>query len=120
MKRIYVAGPYSADNVLDVLNNIRVGLEISTEIFLRGYAPFAPWLDFHFVLMSKGAKLTVPMFYAYSMAWLDVADAIFLCPGWQQSKGTIAECERAMEHAMPIFEDIDKMDAWFRQGECKP
>ena len=51
--KVYVAGAYSADNVLDVLSNIRRGIRASTEIFLAGYSPFCPWLDYHFQLQLQ-------------------------------------------------------------------
>ena len=41
--RVYVAGPYSADNVIDVLENIRKGQRASVEILLDGHDPFCPW-----------------------------------------------------------------------------
>ena len=48
MKRIYVAGKYSADNVIDVLNNIHIGTKKCVEILKQGDAPFCPWLDYQF------------------------------------------------------------------------
>ena len=48
---MYVAGAYSSDNVLGVLDNMRRGMRMSTEIFLAGFSPFCPWLDYQFQLM---------------------------------------------------------------------
>lgn len=71
MKRVYVAGAYSADSTMGTLHNIRKGIRASTEIFLMGYAPFCPWLDFQFVLMLReGEQLYINQFYQYSFAWL--------------------------------------------------
>ena len=78
MKRIYVAGPYSADNVMDVIRNIRNGVHAATILFRAGYSPFCPWLDYHFVLMDFGDKLTIDDFYRYSIDWLSVSDALFV------------------------------------------
>ena len=49
MKRVYVAGAYSADNVIDVLENIRRGIEKCAELLGEGIAPFCPgWIiSFH-------------------------------------------------------------------------
>ena len=107
MKRIYVAGPYSADNVIDVLRNIRNGIEASQQVFMQGYAPFCPWLDYHFVLMDFGDALTLDDFYQYSMAWLDVSDGLLVLPGYETSKGTLAEIKRAERLNIPVYYDID-------------
>lgn len=104
MKRLYIAGPYSADNVIDVLDNMRRGMRTGTEALLQGWAPFVPWHDFHFQLMLRGDEaLTVDDYYRYSLAWLEVSDAMLVLPGWENSKGTLAEIERAKKIGMPIY-----------------
>jgi hypothetical protein len=112
MKRIYIAGAYSAENVITVLDNIREGMRASLEVFLAGFAPFCPWLDFHYQLMLRpGEKLTVPDFYEYSKAWLEVSDAMYIHPNsdWRNSKGTLAEIQRAKEMAIPVYYDLGEM-----------
>lgn len=110
MKRVYVAGAYSANNVIDVLDNMRRGMRVSTEVLLAGYAPFSPWLDFHFQLMLRGAeKLTVEDYYEYSLAWLRVSDVVLVLPGWENSKGTKAEIAEAHRLMIPVVYDIDQV-----------
>ena len=107
MKRIYIAGAYSADNVISVLDNMREGMRLATKVLLLGYSPFVPWFDFHFQLMLRGdEKLTIKDYYRYSIDWLEVSDAILIIPNWKRSKGTIAEIEKAKELKIPIFYDI--------------
>jgi hypothetical protein len=104
MKRVYVAGPYSADNVITVLDNIRRGQRMSTRVMLAGYAPFCPWIDFHFQLMLRGGeKLTVKDYYQYSMAWLEVSDVMLILPNYETSSGTIAEVNRGLELNKPVY-----------------
>ena|ERR1035437_10560980 len=104
MKRVYVAGAYSSDNVLGVLNNIREGIRVSTEILLAGYAPFCPWLDHSFVLaLREGENISVQNFYDYSTAWLEVSDMVVLVPGWENSHGTRAEIEIARTLNIPVY-----------------
>lgn len=107
MKRVYIAGSYSADNVITVLDNMRLGMRKSTEVLLAGYAPFCPWLDYHFQLMLRDEeKLSVSNYYAYSMAWLEASDAVLVLPNSENSKGTQAELIRARELGIPIVESV--------------
>jgi len=107
MKRIYIAGAYSANNVITVLDNMRKGMRLATKVFLLGYSPFCPWLDFHFQLMLKeGEILTVEDYYRYSIAWLEVSDAMLLVPGYSQSPGTLKEICIAIDLNIPIYHDI--------------
>lgn len=102
--KVYVAGAYSADNVLDVLSNIRRGIRASTEIFLAGYSPFCPWLDYHFQLqLQDNEVLTVKDFYAYSLAWLGVSDFVVVLPDSENSKGTMAEIAYAVREGIPVM-----------------
>jgi len=106
MKRIYVAGPYSASNAMDVLRNIRYGIEVSTKVLLAGFAPFCPWLDYHFVLEDNYEKLLVSDLREYSLAWLEVSDAMLVLWGWEKSEGTLKEIERAKELDIPIYYEL--------------
>lgn len=115
MKRIYIAGAYSASNVITVLDNMREGMRLATKVFLLGHAPFCPWLDFHFQLMLReGEALTVEDYYRYSIAWLKVSDAMLLVPGWQSSRGTKKEMEIAERLDIPIYYDINKLNAFLK------
>ena len=119
MKRIYVAGPYSADNVLDVLKNIGRGEKMCAQLFNNGYAPFCPWHDKSYVTDAPEAEFTVEQFYNYSMAWLDVSDAVLLLDGWENSKGTLAEIDRAQSLGIPIFYSYGDMCDLFKYNHGK-
>ena len=107
MKRIYIAGAYSSDNVITVLDNMREGMRLATEVLLLGYSPFVPWFDFHFQLMLRhNEKLTIEDYYRYSIDWLEVSDAILLVPGWKNSTGVRGEIKIARKLNIPIFSDI--------------
>ena len=112
MKRIYVAGPYSADNVLDVLKNIGRGEKVCAELFSLGFAPFCPWHDKSYVTDMPESNFTVKLFYDFSMAWLEVSDAVLLIQGWEESKGTLAEIGRAKELGIPVFVNIKDVINW--------
>jgi len=112
MKRVYVAGPYSADNVLDVLRNIGRGEKMCALLFKLGFAPFCPWHDKNYVWDNPECDFTVEQFYNYSMKWLEVSDAVFLMQGWQESEGSCEEMKRAHELDIPVFETLTELIAW--------
>ena len=110
MKRVYVAGAYSADNVLGVLDNMRRGMRVGTEVLLARFSPFVPWFDYHFSLMLRdGETLTVEDYYNYSLAWLEVSDAMLVLPDSGNSKGTQAEKVKAQELGIPIYYSLDQL-----------
>ena len=109
MKRIFVAGPYGADNVLGVLKNIREGIRVAESLFAAGYAPFCPWLDHQYEFFGDHPTED---YYRCSRAWLDVSDAVFLVKGWEKSEGTKREIERAKELGIPIFETWYELLNW--------
>lgn len=108
--RVYVAGAYSAPDVIAVRANMRRGLRLSVEVLQAGMAPFAPWLDFEFGLI---ADIQLQEYYDYSMAWLESAQAVLVCPiGAAQSKGTQAEIKRACELGIPVFWTLADLQNW--------
>lgn len=109
IKRVYVAGPYSANNVLDVLKNIGRGEKACAELFSLGFAPFCPWHDKSYVTDRFDDQFTVRQFYDYSLAWLEVSDAVYVLPNSENSKGTQAEIKRASELNVPIFYSIEDL-----------
>lgn len=115
MIRVYVAGAYSAPNILQVLENMRKGMKACTELFLtKKYAVFCPWIDYHFSLMKPDdTEITIEHYYNYSTAWLEVSDAVLVLPGYENSKGTLAEIKRANELFIPVFYSRQELDDWF-------
>ena len=116
MKCVYVAGLYSRNkdgkmaNVIEVLDNMRIGMRVATEVFLAGYAPFCPWLDYHYTLMLReGEKLEIEDYYAYSLAWLEKSDALLVLQGWENSPGTVRESRRAWVLGIPIFDSLKEL-----------
>lgn len=113
MIRVYVAGKYSDNNVLDVLNNIRKGIQVSRRILLMGCAPFCPWLDYMYILtMSDGEMngLRKEMLYKYSLEWLRAAHAMFLLPERiEDAHGVQDELAEAERLGIPVFTELDEL-----------
>jgi hypothetical protein len=89
---------------------MRKGIELSRKVLDAGYAPFVPWLDYQFSLVSPG--MTIDKYYRYSMTWLEVSDAMILVPGWENSRGVQNEILRAVELEIPVCNTIEEL------GEC--
>lgn len=109
MKRVYVAGPYNADNVIDVLKNVRTGITSSVEAVKGGLSVFCPFLDFHYGLISE---LSLEDYRRNSIEWVKVSDAILLLPGWENSAGARDELAEASKYGIPAFESINDILRW--------
>lgn len=111
--RVYVAGSYSSDNVLGILDNMRRGIVEAKDVLLAGFAPYCPWLDHHYHLsLRDGETITYEDYCDYSMAWLEVSDAVLVLPNSENSKGTRAEIARAKELNIPIFGSLKALQQW--------
>lgn len=108
MKRVYVAGAYSADNVLDVLHNIGRVIEESADLLSAGYAPFCPWLDYQFAMCNR--LIPKQSFYEYSIAWLKVSQVVYVLGGWEKSIGTKKEIQLAEKLNIPVAYDLEELD----------
>lgn len=106
---VYVAGPYSSDNVIGVQQNIRRGIERAALLFEFGYTIYCPWLDFQLGLFGN---YPVELYQRNSMEWLRRSDCVLLVEGWENSKGTKAESDEAKRLGKPVFEHLDQLDEW--------
>ena len=116
IKRVYCAGlltPRGTNSVhpsIDYLLNCRNLIRASLDIMLAGYAVFCPALDFlYWFHLNKGEVITEAMIKRISKDWLEVSDAMVLTPGWQKSKGTLAEIEYAEKHGIPVFKSLAEL-----------
>lgn len=118
MIRVYVAGAYSADNVIGILGNMRRGLQLSYYVLKAGFAPFAPWLDYLFAFLGP---VSLQEYYEYSMAWLEGSQAILTVKeNLSTSAGAQKELERAKELGIPIFYSIHELKEWAAEnGQIK-
>lgn len=108
--RVYVAGAYSADNLMDVFHNMKRGMRTGSQLLQLGFAPFVPWLDHHLVfMMQNDEKLSVEDFYEYSLSWLRVSEVMLVLPGYEKSQGTLKEIKVAEELNISIFYSLDQM-----------
>jgi hypothetical protein len=115
MKRIYIAGKYSAGDVLTVFDNMRKGMVLATQVRQLGHAPFCPWMDYQYFLMNTGEPFSLENCYEYSLAWLEVSDAILFTPYWRESPGAVKEHEYAISKEIEVFYTLADLE-WFYSG----
>ena len=103
MKRVYVAGALNADAV-GYIKNVSQMIKYAEEVKKLGFAVFVPCNDFLMGVVNGNYD-----YYDYfnnSQPWLEVSDAVFVCPNWENSKGTIKEIERANELRIPVVYNV--------------
>lgn len=109
MIKVYVAGAYTAPTVVQVLANMRRGIDAAVQIAKLGMAPYCPWLDFQYGLVSA---MPVEVYKEISMEWLRASDAVFVVPGWENSEGTNAEINEACDRDIPVFFSLRSLVNW--------
>lgn len=116
MRRVFVAGLYSKTNESNVLlgcmENIRVGISICQYLIRCGYAPFCPWLDFMYFLISPN-RITEDQIKKYSLAFLPVCEAVLVLSNRPDS-GVNAEIKRAEDLGIPVFHSMQGLNKYFR------
>ena len=104
--KIYVAGPLNAMAV-DYLNNVSNMMNEAEHLRRLGFSIYVPAID-----LLMGIKFGYTDYHDYfdnSQPWLLAADAVYLCTGWENSKGTKAEMETAMANGIPVFDNPDQL-----------
>jgi len=104
MKGVYVAGALN-DMAVGYIKNVHRMIVCAERVRRAGFGVFVPCLDLLMGIML-GDYVYDDYFYN-SQVWLEKADAVFVCPGWKDSKGTIREIKYATELGIPVYFDIE-------------
>lgn len=109
MKRIYVAGPYTAANSRLTKLNVDKAISVGCKLIRKGYAPFIPHLS-HYIWMHPDGDFDYQLWTKLDMEWLKVCDAFYYM---DSSPGADKELEKAREMGIPIYtkiEDVPNID----------
>lgn len=106
MKRVYIAGKLNG-MACDYIKNVHQMIIWAEKVRKLGFAVFVPGLDFLQGMLFGDWEYTD--YFDNSQPWLEVADAIFLVPGWESSKGTQKEIERATKQGIPVFTNLNEL-----------
>ena len=116
MKKIYIAGPYSADTEIQRQKNIDQARDAAAELYRLGWAPFCPhtmtaYFDDDFPDIKREAYLKT------DLAWLECCDAILMLPGWEDSRGAQAERDRSVELHQIGYYSLDEVPDLTKGGD---
>ena len=98
-KKVQIAGPYRADTLHGVHENIQYAGRIAATLWKMGFDVFCPHLN------SAYMDGIVPdeRFLNYCLREIPDCDCLVLLDGWKNSSGTLKEIERAKELGKPVF-----------------
>lgn len=121
MKIVYIAGPYTGDGTfVSIDKNILKAEKYQVALTNLGIGCFCPHKHAAH-LNSKGAIANEDFYYALDFHFLkNIADAILVMPGWENSVGTKREVDWAKKQGMPIFfpkyyKNLSKILEWYNK-----
>ncbi len=118
MKKVYIAGPYTAATNGEKQENIAQAMDAAAELFRRGFAPFCPHsMTADFDMLYEDIPKEV--YLETDLLWLDCCDAVLMLPGWAKSQGALAERERARELGITICYSIRGLEEAFGLTVCR-
>lgn len=103
---VYIAGPYGDKDPWHIIDQrISRAREAARELAIRGVPYYSPHLNCaHFQVVAPEAP--VEFWIAMGMGFVDRAWALWMLPGWEDSKGSRAEVARAEELGIDIHLDL--------------
>jgi hypothetical protein len=94
----------------DYIQNLHRMIIWANKVRKLGCSTFVPGMDFLAGLVN-GDWIYADYFNS-NQAWLEVTDAVFVVPGWENSKGTQKEIDFALKHNIPIFYTLEEIENW--------
>lgn len=100
----YVAGAYTGDTPFQIDHHIQGAEHVAQLVCKRGWYALTPHKNSaQFERMVP--NLSAEFWLKGTMEMMERCKAVVLVPGWQASKGTLAEVRRATELGIPVFQD---------------
>lgn len=112
MRRVYVAGPYSAPSLDAVRANVYRAQLVGAAVIQAGALPLVP----HVVSMGIEGSLPESRWLRLGLDWLSECHAVLLVPGWERSSGTRGEIDRARALGLPVWEAYQGPNGWELPG----
>lgn len=99
MKVAYVAGPYRADTIHGVAQNIQKARNVALRLWKLGYAVICPHSNTAFFDVACPDSVWLEG----NIEILKRCDLVVLVDGWENSAGTRREVEVAAAYGIPIY-----------------
>lgn len=120
MRVVYVAGPYmgathDGKSYYQISRNILEAREWAKKAIEAGAFPFTPHLNSEH--MELDVERSADWWREADLEMLRRCDAIFLIPGWENSKGAKMEKEFSLQNGIPVFYDIGILRDWLGQNQ---
>ena len=96
---VYIAGPYRANTIHGIVENIRKAERVSKLFWKKGYAVICPHLNSSLL----DGVVDDMAFLAAGLEILSRCDMCVMCPGWEKSRGSIVERDFAIEKGIKFF-----------------
>lgn len=114
---VYIAGKFTASHAWGIEQNVRAAEMAAVPVVRAGAMPLIPHANTRF--FHGLPETTEEFWYAGTLELLRRCDAIYLVPGWEESRGVNSEVSEARDVLhIPIFNgpaDLDKLDAWVKE-----
>lgn len=101
-KVVYVAGPYTADEDFDRMQNIQRADKVTVELWAMGVFALCP----HKITAFFGGLREESVFIEGGLEFLRRCDAVVLVEGWESSGGTLSEIREAMKLHIPVYGSV--------------
>jgi hypothetical protein len=99
---VFVSGAYRSSEQYGVDNNIEAARKVGIALWEAGHTAFVPHLNTaHF---EVDCKVTDADYLTGDLNILSRCDAVVMVPGWETSKGSVAEREYATKNDIPVYE----------------
>lgn len=108
-KLIYIIGPYRSTTIRGVVENIRRAEEAAIRLWKLGAAPICPHMN------SALMDGIVPdeEFLAGGIEIMKRCDAVYLCEGWRESRGSLKEFSCVSDN-QAVFTAWETSEAWIK------
>jgi len=113
MKRIYVAGPYTAPNPRLTQLNVNRAIEIGCALIRKGWTPFIPHLT-HYIWLHPKGDFDWEVWMELDKVWLEVCDALFFIA---PSRGANIELELAKKLGLKIYYKLEDVPDLSKHSE---
>lgn len=106
MERVYIAGKLN-DDAVGYIKNVHNMIAWAEKVRKLGFAVFVPALDF--LMGMQMGNYDYKDYFENSQPFLAVCNYVFVCPGYETSKGTKKEIEYAESLGIKICYSLEDL-----------